>query len=141
MYNPISPGGHWQPVLSRQRPDIRDVALSFDDGPTPETTPPVLRLLAKAGARATFFLSGTRVERHPALVADIVRAGHDVFGPAWDHINLDRRAATAVVQMRRVERALRAFRPTPDVYLVRFPYNAGWRRQAMHRAMRRFHPD
>ncbi|HUB98686.1 MAG TPA: polysaccharide deacetylase family protein [Solirubrobacterales bacterium] len=54
------------------------VALTFDDGPHPQGTPAVLELLREAGAEATFFLVGEQVERRPALVAEIVAAGHRV---------------------------------------------------------------
>ncbi len=54
------------------------VALTFDDGPHPAGTPAVLEALREAGAVATFFLAGEQVERRPALVAEIVAAGHRV---------------------------------------------------------------
>ncbi len=54
------------------------VALTFDDGPHPQGTPAVLEALREAGAQATFFLAGEQVERRPALVAEIVAAGHRV---------------------------------------------------------------
>ncbi|HEU4393468.1 MAG TPA: polysaccharide deacetylase family protein [Solirubrobacterales bacterium] len=54
------------------------VALTFDDGPHPEGTPAVLETLREAGAVATFFLAGEQVEQRPALVAEIVAAGHRV---------------------------------------------------------------
>jgi peptidoglycan/xylan/chitin deacetylase (PgdA/CDA1 family) len=57
---------------------LEGVALTFDDGPHPQGTPAVLELLREAGAEATFFLAGEQVERRPALVAEIVAAGHRV---------------------------------------------------------------
>jgi peptidoglycan/xylan/chitin deacetylase (PgdA/CDA1 family) len=54
------------------------VALTFDDGPHPQGTPAVLETLREAGAPATFFLAGEQVVRRPALVAEIVAAGHRV---------------------------------------------------------------
>jgi peptidoglycan/xylan/chitin deacetylase (PgdA/CDA1 family) len=53
-------------------------ALTFDDGPHPGGTPAVLETLRSRGARATFFLVGEQVERHPALAAEIAAAGHAV---------------------------------------------------------------
>jgi peptidoglycan/xylan/chitin deacetylase (PgdA/CDA1 family) len=64
--------------IPRTLPGARGVALTFDDGPHPEGTPAVLELLARAGARATFFVIGEQVRRRPALVAEIVAAGHMV---------------------------------------------------------------
>ncbi len=54
------------------------VAITFDDGPHPEGTPAVLEVLARAGARATFFMIGEQVERRPALAAEVLAAGHTV---------------------------------------------------------------
>lgn len=121
---------------------MTDVALTFDDGPSPDTTPKVLDLLARQGAKATFFLTGVRVAAYPRLAADIVAAGHDVFGHGWEHENLERAgAARALASMRSVEDLLAQLRPTPSRYLVRLPFGAGYNRSWMHRAMARFHPD
>jgi peptidoglycan-N-acetylglucosamine deacetylase len=61
------------------------VAFTFDDGPDPETTPRVLELLARHGARATFFLVGARAERHPELVTRIVAEGHAIGSHTFTH--------------------------------------------------------
>ena len=53
-------------------------ALTFDDGPDPATTPALLEVLARHRARATFFLIGERARAHPALVAAIAAAGHEL---------------------------------------------------------------
>lgn len=54
------------------------VALTFDDGPHPETTPRLLDILAAHGARATFFLVGERASRYPALARRIAAEGHGI---------------------------------------------------------------
>jgi len=61
------------------------VALTFDDGPDPETTPRVLDLLDAHEARASFFLIGQRAARHPALVQEILRRGHSVENHTHSH--------------------------------------------------------
>lgn len=61
------------------------VALTFDDGPDPESSPQVLDLLAAAGATATFFLVGERAARHPELVRRIAADGHAVGSHSWSH--------------------------------------------------------
>jgi peptidoglycan/xylan/chitin deacetylase (PgdA/CDA1 family) len=61
------------------------VAITFDDGPHPEGTPAVLEILARSGARATFFLIGEQVRRRPALAAEIVAAGHVVALHGYRH--------------------------------------------------------
>lgn len=56
----------------------RHVALTFDDGPEPASTPLVLEQLAAAGVRATFFVIGEKAEKHPELVRAIFAAGHEL---------------------------------------------------------------
>lgn len=74
----LPPLGRRLGVVLREE-GLDGVALSFDDGPHPQGTPAVLELLREAGAaKATFFLAGEQVERRPALVAEIVAAGHRV---------------------------------------------------------------
>jgi peptidoglycan/xylan/chitin deacetylase (PgdA/CDA1 family) len=83
-----------------------------------------------------------RVEQHPALVAALVAAGHAVYAHGWDHqFYRPDQADAAVAAMARTEALLAQHRPTPATYLLRLPYNAGLRDAAIHRAMRRFHPD
>ena len=84
----ISPGvGEALGIVHRQS-DSGGVALTFDDGPHPLGTPAVLEILREAGAPATFFLVGEQVARRPALVADIVAAGHRVELHCHRHRNL-----------------------------------------------------
>jgi peptidoglycan/xylan/chitin deacetylase (PgdA/CDA1 family) len=61
------------------------VALTFDDGPDPATTPAFLDLLAAHRLRATFFLLGSMVVQAPWLAADIADAGHELGVHGWDH--------------------------------------------------------
>lgn len=62
------------------------IALSFDDGPDPVWTPRVLDALARADARATFFVLGPRVEAHPDVVTRVLDAGHEVGLHGWGHL-------------------------------------------------------
>ncbi|KAA9131989.1 polysaccharide deacetylase family protein [Marinihelvus fidelis] len=61
------------------------VALTFDDGPTPGHTQAILDQLDALGVRATFFLVGDAMARHPELAAQIVRAGHQVGNHSRTH--------------------------------------------------------
>ncbi|MGW1194755.1 polysaccharide deacetylase family protein [Streptomyces sp. NPDC002536] len=72
------------PRLSgRGRPD--HVALTFDDGPDPLSTPRFLRLLAEREVHATFFLLGSAAHRSPGLVREIAAAGHEIGIHGWLH--------------------------------------------------------
>ena len=68
--------------------DPARVALTFDDGPHPASTPWFVDSLAAAGVRATFFLLGAMLARAPDLGRDLVAAGHEVAVHGWTHRNL-----------------------------------------------------
>lgn len=72
------------------------VALTFDDGPDPDSTPLFLQTLAEWQVRATFFLLGSMVDQTPSLAAEIVAAGHEVGVHGYDHRYLPARLPAAV---------------------------------------------
>jgi peptidoglycan/xylan/chitin deacetylase (PgdA/CDA1 family) len=78
------------------RGDPGHVALTFDDGPDPDSTPEFTRLLADHGIRATFFMLGSMVERAPGLAAEIADAGHEIGVHGFDHRYLPARTPGAV---------------------------------------------
>ncbi|WP_019985524.1 polysaccharide deacetylase family protein [Streptomyces sp. Amel2xE9] len=61
------------------------VALTFDDGPDPVSTPRFLDELDRLGVRATFFVLGESVVRHPELTRDIAGRGHELGVHGWTH--------------------------------------------------------
>lgn len=61
------------------------VALTFDDGPDPASTPALLDLLKSRGARATFFVVGERVRSHPELVRRCQAEGHELGNHSHGH--------------------------------------------------------
>jgi peptidoglycan-N-acetylglucosamine deacetylase len=63
----------------------REVWLTIDDGPDPASTPQVLELLRKHGARATFFVVGSQVGKYPELVRMIVEQGHTIGNHTQSH--------------------------------------------------------
>lgn len=96
-----------------------ELALTFDDGPSPDTTPLVLAQLAAADVRATFFLVGKKALAHPALVRDIVQAGHEVGLHGFEHDRLFslRRPAHVLSDVRRTQRVLQdAGAPCPTLF-------------------------
>ncbi len=77
------------------RGDHDHVALSFDDGPDPASTPEFTAALADHGVKATFFMLGSMVERAPGLAAELAAAGHEIAVHGFDHRYLPARTATA----------------------------------------------
>lgn len=68
------------------------VALTFDDGPDPTSTPGVLDSLGRHGVRATWFVLVDRAEAHPELIRRMLSEGHDVGLHGGDHRRLTRLA-------------------------------------------------
>lgn len=66
----------------------KQIALTFDDGPDPETTPRVLAILDQHCIKATFFLVGLYAEKHPDLVRLIAAHGHTIGTHSFTHPNL-----------------------------------------------------
>jgi peptidoglycan/xylan/chitin deacetylase (PgdA/CDA1 family) len=78
----------WQmfgPSLCRLATREKVVALTFDDGPDPASTPPLLDLLSRKGARATFFCIGKRVARHRELARRIAAEAHLIGNHSFAH--------------------------------------------------------
>lgn len=93
----------------------RALYLSFDDGPHPEHTLPLLDLLAAHDARATFFLVGNRVEQHGAVVARIVEAGHTLGNHSYDHPRFEMLPlAEQLAQIDRTDQLLAAYDQRPQ---------------------------
>jgi len=77
--------GTWAGSVVAVRTDEPHVVLTFDDGPQPGGTDRVLSALADARATATFFVLLCRVRRYPALLHEVVAAGHEVALHGVDH--------------------------------------------------------
>ena len=62
------------------------VYLTFDDGPIPEVTPKVLAILDKYGVKATFFMVGENIDKHPEVFEQVVQAGHAIGNHTYNHM-------------------------------------------------------
>lgn len=105
------------------------VFLTFDDGPIPEVTPWVLDILDDFGAKATFFMVGENVMRHPELLEEVRRRGHDAGNHTLHH--MQGASAKTRCYLRDVEEADRLI-GSP---LFRPPH--GWLRPRQASALRR----
>ena len=63
------------------------VYLTFDDGPISESTPFILQTLRNYGVKATFFMVGDNVRKHPELYQQIISEGHQVGNHTHNHIS------------------------------------------------------
>lgn len=101
-----------------------EVVLTFDDGPRPESTPLVLKALADQCVKATFFMNGEPLSRHPELARQVRDAGHTVGMHGYRHDNFSE--ATAEAQGRDLKAMVAAYVDAlgtqPAAY--RFPFLA-----------------
>lgn len=110
--------GFFVPVIYKGRSRSRAVALTFDDGPDPLSTPALLALLAAHRVPATFFVSGSKVDRHPCLVDAILQHGHTIGNHSYHHDPLvyfkGQRALRREIEA--TQAALKPFGVIPRVY-------------------------
>lgn len=119
--------GRWRGLLGR--PTVishgtggrAEVALTFDDGPSPWTAE-IAAVLEAHGCRGTFFVRGPAIEERPRDVAALVRAGHEIGSHLWSHTNA---AAQSRAEIRaEIKRTANAIRVATGqrARLVRPPY-------------------
>jgi peptidoglycan/xylan/chitin deacetylase (PgdA/CDA1 family) len=102
----------------------RGVHLTFDDGPHPDGTPTILRILGERNIKATFFLIGECVERYPELTRRIVAEGHAVGNHSYSHARLLFRSTHLVRD--ELEKAARAFVQVAGATTQLFRPPFGW---------------
>lgn len=89
MVTPFLPRfGFFLPIISRGNSGHKAVSITFDDGPDPFTTEPLLALLDRHGAKATFFVVGEKAAAHPQLIHKILNHGHLLGNHSHRHDNL-----------------------------------------------------
>lgn len=76
-------------ILIHGNINLKEVALTFDDGPRPEIAREMLNVLGRYRARATFFVVGSMVDQHPRLVRRMMNEGHEVANHSYSHPRLD----------------------------------------------------
>jgi peptidoglycan/xylan/chitin deacetylase (PgdA/CDA1 family) len=110
--------GFFLPVISRGTPEGKQVALTFDDGPWPTSTPILLDLLARHNLQATFFVVGRQAEKYPELIATILAQGHTIGNHSLRHDSLLmlRRPKTLQKDIHATQEILQKLGVTPLVF-------------------------
>ncbi|MGN1344241.1 MAG: polysaccharide deacetylase family protein, partial [Traorella sp.] len=99
------------------------VALTFDDGPSRLTTQPILDILEKYDASATFFVNGNHAQDNKELVKEIYERGHEIGNHTIDHVWLTKMSQEEVKrQIYGNESLLRFLTGQEGKMLVRPPY-------------------
>jgi peptidoglycan-N-acetylglucosamine deacetylase len=116
--------GHPEEPVFHIHDGRKRIALTIDDGPSPEYTPQVLRLLEKYRVTATFSMIGLEVHAYPGLVREVAAAGHKIANHTWSHPDLVYLSPAAVADQ--VSRATGAIHHATGRVpaLFRAPYGA-----------------
>jgi peptidoglycan/xylan/chitin deacetylase (PgdA/CDA1 family) len=98
----------WCPVIRRGPDDSPRVALTFDDGPWPESTPAILDILGAASVSAAFFVIGRNAASRPDLLERIGAQGHLLCNHTYDHdhFGIMRRGPYWLDQIERTDREI-----------------------------------
>jgi peptidoglycan/xylan/chitin deacetylase (PgdA/CDA1 family) len=80
--------GVFLPLLVRGNPEKKEIALTFDDGPHPDGTLALLKILKEKKVTATFFVIGKMVQKYPELARAIARDGHTLGNHTFSHVTL-----------------------------------------------------
>jgi peptidoglycan/xylan/chitin deacetylase (PgdA/CDA1 family) len=85
-YQSMAPTGQWYGrTFTGLARGAKQLALTYDDGPNDPHTLRLLEVLARHGARATFFLIGRYVQQRPDIAREIARAGHAIGNHTFTH--------------------------------------------------------
>ena len=75
-------------IIPRVETSQKIVALTFDDGPTPEATDQILAILSEMNVRATFFVTGAELEQNLEQGKKLVAAGHQLGNHSYSHVRM-----------------------------------------------------
>lgn len=74
-------------ILWKMDTDVKNIYLTFDDGPLPEVTEWVLQELEKFSAKASFFMVGENIFKYKEIYSQVVAQGHSVGNHTYNHLN------------------------------------------------------
>lgn len=113
--------------------EMKQIAITFDDGPNPEYTPKLLAGLKERNVSATFFLLGEEVERYPEIVEQIHSQGHLIGVHSYQHVNFKEVGVDAALEQ--IEKTRKAIYAVTGEYTgyVRPPYGC-WQKELDTRA-------
>ncbi|CEG25711.1 polysaccharide deacetylase family protein [Bacillus sp. B-jedd] len=117
-------------LVSEVKTGEKEVALTFDDGPN-SNVDPLLQLLDKYNAKATFFLIGKDIEKHPEEAKKLVEAGHQLGNHTYSHERMVFKSPSYIKsEIEKTDQLIREsgfdgeidFRPPNGKKLVGLPY-------------------
>jgi len=127
----------WGPVIRSFRTEQPEVWLTIDDGPSPAHTTPILDLLERFNARATFFVIGKRAEEYPHLITEILSRGHEIANHTYTHPSGSFWAARPARIGSEIDRCAEWLRASPDRPPRLFRAPAGLKNLFVHEELAR----
>lgn len=103
---------------------LHELALTFDDGPSPLYTPQILAILQQYNVKATFFCIGQQVQTNAALVQQVRNTGQLIANHTWDHADLTTLTPAAIRTELRSTTAIITRTVGTHVQIFRPPYGA-----------------
>lgn len=121
--------------VARAKTNDKVIALTFDDGPSEPVTAQVLNILKQKGVKATFFVVGVNVRRHPEIAGQIVADGHVIANHSDTHsFFMVRRSRSVLVNVQNAQDAIRAATSKrPHFYRPPFGFRTLWGARAIVR--------
>jgi len=122
LQNELASTYSWiSPVDCRLQPCI---ALTFDDGPNPYTTPQIVDILEKENVHASFFMVGSRVHGNEALLRRMFQDGDEIGDHSWTHPDFTKLKPAQIKQQIAQTQQVIADAGVPEPTLFRPPYGA-----------------
>ena len=88
IFRPWSVAGSLYPeAIFRIKTREKNIVLTFDDGPDPDSTFSILNSLEKHNIKAIFFCTGVKAEKHPELIEKIKERGHVIGNHGYSHLD------------------------------------------------------
>lgn len=114
-------------IVARVETTQPKVALTFDDGPSRKALQTLLPILASRQVKATFFVVGAELERHPALAQELIAAGHELGNHSFSHQRMIFKSKAFIAEEIERTDALIRQAGAPNEILFRPPYGIkGW---------------
>jgi len=75
-------------IINEVKTDCKAIAFTFDDGPNPLYTKQLLEIFQQVSGKATFFMIGEQMEKHPEVVAEVYEQNHEIGNHTFTHPGL-----------------------------------------------------
>ena len=112
-------------IITSARGSGRTLSLTFDDGPDPDDTRPLLRVLRRYDVKAVFCLWGDFVKEHPGIVRRIAENGHTLCNHSMHHDNMSGWTQKQIRRdLKQTSATIREVVPDAEIPFFRAPYGA-----------------